>query len=241
MKKTSVALFPIILIGVIAVYAISMLLITVIPKRSLLEAVNDAKTTAEDTAVAITVLDNDNDRDMTTVTLYAFTQPTHGGTTKSGTTITYTPDTNFNGTDSFTYTIKNVGGETKIATVTITVVAVNDAPFAENDTPQTTKNTSVLIDVLDNDSDIDGDTMTITSVSVASHGTVVIEDNQIRYTPATDFVGTDIFRYYVQDPSGLVAEARITVRIVDDETDPISYPNGFRPNVILSALRPKKY
>lgn len=241
MKKTSVALFPIILIGVIVIYTISMLLITFIPKRSLLEAVNDAKTTAEDTSVAINVLENDDDRDLTTVTIYAYTQPTHGGTTKSGTTITYMPDDDWNGTDSFTYTIKNVEGETKTATVTITVAPVNDAPFAENDTPQTTKNTSFLIDVLDNDEDADGDTLTIVSVTIASHGVVVIEDNQIRYTPETDFFGIDIFRYYVEDASGTMAEGRVTVRVVDEEADPLGFPKTYQPQTILWALSSKKF
>ena len=86
-------------------------------------------------------------------------------------TITYTPALNYNGGDSFTYTISDGHGGSATATVTMTVTPVNDDPSAVNDTLTTAEDTAATVGVLANDSDLDGDTLSVTTVSVPAHGT----------------------------------------------------------------------
>ncbi|MCV5389091.1 cadherin-like domain-containing protein, partial [Escherichia coli] len=79
--------------------------------------------------------------------------------------VTYTPNDNFHGTDSFTYIVTS-GGVSESTTVRVDVTPVNDAPVAKDDTAVTDEDTPVMIDVLPNDTDIDGDTLSIQSASV---------------------------------------------------------------------------
>ena len=115
---------------------------------------------------------NDTDPDGDTLTAALVTGPTHGtltGTSTDG-AFTYTPNANFAGTDTFTYTVADAGGLTSnIATVTITVTSIdNDAPVAVNDTYTTTEDTALTIPapgVLANDTDPDGDPLTAALVT----------------------------------------------------------------------------
>ena len=105
------------------------------------------------------------------------------------------------GTDSFTYTLSD-GTDTATATVTITVTAVNDPPVALDDTSSTDEDTAVDINVISNDTDVDGDTLSVTQVATPSNGTAAIlagSTTTVTYTPDTDFVGTDTFNYTVSD------------------------------------------
>jgi len=192
-------------------------ILSIIPQPSLLDAVDDVAVTPEDTLILIDVLANDKDRNVSTLTIEYFSQPEHGIVTQSGNKLQYVPSSNYNGTDSFVYRIKNSVGETKTGTVTITVTPVNDLPIAENDTATTTSGIAIEIDVLLNDTDVDGDTLVITSVNQPTNGTAVIENGKILYTPNETFVGTDIFYYFISDGAGGVAEAKITVRVNSPE------------------------
>lgn len=218
-KKSNISI-SLILILVVAAYAVTMLIISLIPTKSTLNAVDDTAGVAEDSQVIIDVLDNDTDNDIATVTVDAYTQGANGSVYLISTdkTLRYTPRPGFFGTDTFTYTLKNAAGETKTATVTVTILSVNDLPQAEHDSASVTKNSSSLIDVLDNDEDADADeTLVITVVNDPTHGTAVVEDGKVRYTPDTDFVGTDIFWYTISDGNGGTSEARITVTVVQGE------------------------
>jgi large repetitive protein len=84
--------------------------------------------------------------------------------------VTYTPALNFNGSDAFEVTVSDGKGGTDTATVSVTVTPVDDPPVAVNDSASTMENTSVIIDVLANDTDIDGGTKTITEVSNPQNG-----------------------------------------------------------------------
>uniref|UniRef100_UPI001CD02CB6 cadherin-like domain-containing protein n=1 Tax=Oscillatoria salina TaxID=331517 RepID=UPI001CD02CB6 len=190
-------------------------------------ATNDTATTAENTAIAIPVLDNDTDSDgtldLTSVTVA--TQPTNGTVAVDATTgvITYTPNAEFTGSDTFTYTVDDNEGETSnAATVEVTVDAdvANVAPVAINDTATTAENTAIAIPVLNNDTDSDG-TLDLTSVAVATqptNGTVSIDDTTgvITYTPNANFTGTDSFTYTVDDNEGETSNAA-TVEVTVDE------------------------
>ena len=129
-------------------------------------------------------------------------------------TFTYTPNTNYNGPDSFEYTISDGNGGTDTATVSITVVPVNDAPVAVDDSASTNEDTPVTVSVLDNDSDLDGDALTVVSTTTPSNGTVVINNNgTITYTPNENFSGSDSFEYTISDGNGGTDTATVTITV----------------------------
>ncbi len=189
-------------------------------------AVDDSATTNEGSSVTIDVTANDTDPDgnstidKSTVTI---TQPANGSATVNATTgvVTYTPNAGFNGTDSFTYTVKDdTGAASNSATVTITVNAVDSGgPAAADDTASTLEDTLVNIDVTANDTDPDGaNTIDKTSIAVQTapgNGTATPKaDGTIDYTPNTGFFGTDTFTYTVKDDAGNVSNpATVTVSV----------------------------
>src|SRR5439155_330423 len=169
------------------------------PTRRSSDPNNDAYTTAEDTPLTVAapgVLANDTDVDgdsLTVGTPRPVSGPIHGTLTLNANgSFTYSPAANFNGTDSFTYKANDGTADSNVATVTLTVTAVNDAPVANNDSATTAEDTSVSVHVLANDtpgpSNESSQTLNIDSVtSGPSHGTATINDNG---TPATgdDFI-----------------------------------------------------
>src|SRR5439155_25423177 len=119
------------------------------------------------------LLPNDSEADAGTPLGAAPAATTPRGTlaiTANG-AFTYTPAANYNGSDSFTYKASDGTAESNVATVTITITAVNDAPVAGNDTAATAEDTAVAITVLANDTDVDGDALSITATSAPAHGT----------------------------------------------------------------------
>lgn len=176
-------------------------------------AVDDTASVTEDGSVTVTVLTNDSDidGDVLTVTMAS----TDNGTVviNTGTTVTYTPEANANGEATFTYTISDGFGGTDTATVTMVIVAINDAPVANNDQANVSEDSSVIINALANDADIDGDTLIITDAT-ANSGTVTIgSEGNIVYTPLPNFVGTAIITYTISDGNGGEATAQITVTV----------------------------
>ncbi|MBK1810396.1 tandem-95 repeat protein [Clostridium sp. YIM B02505] len=194
--------------------------ITITPVNDAPVAVNDKATVSEDGTVKISVLNNDSDVDRDALTITSVTKPAHGtAVINEDGTVSYTPDANYNGTDSFSYTISDGHGGTSTATVNITVNAVNDAPVASNDTATVSEDGTVKVSVLNNDGDVDGDALTITSVTKPAHGTAVInEDGTVSYTPDANYNGTDSFSYTISDGHGgtSTATVNITVNAVND-------------------------
>ena len=204
----------IIVASMTAVFAIAMLLITFLPNEPAFRAVDDTATTTEDAAVTVSVLTNDLGEVLENITLESFTQPAHGYVIKYGTGLRYTPYSNYSGSDSFTYTIKNPDAETSTATVNVTVTAVNDAPYAYNDFVAIVEGATITIDVLANDTDQDGDDLTIVSYLNPDHGTVEItDDNMINYTADPGFIGEDTFTYDIEDPDGTTSRGTVTVTV----------------------------
>jgi len=175
-------------------------------------AVNDTTTVTEDSGTTlIPVLTNDTDIDAGPKTITGVTQPTGGTVTFTGTTLSYTPNANYNGIDSFTYTLN--GGST--ATVTVAATAVDDSPAAVNDTTTVAEDSgTTLIPVLANDTDVDGGPKTITGVTQGAHGTVAFTGATLSYTPNANFNGTDTFTYTLN--GGSSATVAVTVTAVDD-------------------------
>ena len=191
-------------------------------------AVADVATTAEDTAVTINVANNDTDVDnsdnVDTTTLTIVRAAAEGSASVVSGQIEYTPAADFNGSDSLTYQIKDQHGATSnVATLIINVSGVNDAPVAADDTGSTAEDTELVIDVIGNDTDIDGtlDSSKVTVVSSPAHGTITVDasSGEITYRPAADFNGSDSFTYVVKDDSDAtsnVATVSLTITAVND-------------------------
>ena len=161
----------------------------------------------------------DSDIDGDTLTVSLISDVSNGSLTLNPDgTFDYTPDADFAGTDSFTYEVADGNGGTDQATVTLDVGAVNDDPTAEDDTARTDEVTPVTVAVLDNDTDIEGDTLTVTSSSGSAEGgtTQVNPDGTITYTPPEDFVGEDSFTYEISDGASGTATGTVTVTVGTD-------------------------
>jgi len=140
---------------------------------------------------------------------------------------TITPAENFNG--SLSVSIQAVRSEltSEIFTANVTVSAVNDAPTASNDTISVAQDSGdTTVSVLDNDSDIEGDNLTILSVNYSGSGSAVMNNNKIVYSPASGFSGTDSVNYTVTDGNGGNATASIRVTVVASTDNSTSNSSG---------------
>ena len=190
------------------------------------QAVNDNFTVAEDSlANVFDVLANDTALPDTgeTLTVTAVGATNHGGTVTIGDDgkLRYTPATNFNGEESFSYTISDGRGGTATGQVLVTVTPSNDPPTAAADQLSVTKNsTNAALDVLANDSSAPdtGETLTITQVTTSARGvvpTISSDKKRILYTPQANYVGTDTLTYTISDGNGGTAQATVTVNVVE--------------------------
>jgi uncharacterized repeat protein (TIGR01451 family) len=200
--------------------------------RNAPEAGDDTATTPEDTAVTIDLFANDSDADGDPLTLTAVTQPAHGTVTviTPGVAgrVSYAPAANFHGTDTFTYAVSDGTGGTDTATVTVTVTPVNDPPVALNDLGETDRDKPLVLDLLANDSDVDGDTLSFLSPPQPFGGTLTLNaDGTQTYTPALGFFGVDVFIYTVTDGHGDTDSATVTVNVkLTDEENPVILISG---------------
>jgi hypothetical protein len=197
---------------------------------------DDAASAAEDTAVVVDVLANDSDVDGDSLSVQSVTQGSHGLVATDGVTVTYTPDPDWHGTDTFSYTVSD-GSLTDTALVAVTVTPVNDPPAAVDDAVTTAEDTPVTETVLANDTDVDGDPLTVDAVTQGAHGSVTTDGSTLTYTPGPDFVGADSFTYTVTD--GLVVSGPVTVTVtVDPAADaPIANDDaGTTPEEVALAL-----
>src|SRR5207248_7177809 len=141
----------------------------------------------------ITLLASDVDGDLLTFSIV--TNPAHGTLSGNGASRTYTPAKDYNGTDSFTFKANDGTVDSNIATVRITINAVNDPPVAINDTVSTNEDTPVVVaapGVLTNDMDVDRTSLTATRVCNPSNGTLILNvDGSFTYKPNSNFNVTD--------------------------------------------------
>ncbi len=185
--------------------------------------VNDAPETFDDSlqvtegvpATTVDVLANDADVDGDVLSIIDFTQPLHCSVQYDGNgRFTYLPDPNYSGSDSFTYTVSDGKGGTAVGTVDVTVNPVNDDPLAQDDTAATEQDTPVVIDVLANDSDVEGEPLNVTSITQPANGSVVNNgDGTVTYTPGAGWSGTDSFSYTIADTEGGQASATVSIEV----------------------------
>jgi subtilisin family serine protease len=179
----------------------------------------DAITVAEDSGpTVIDVLANDTDPNGDSLVVGSVTAPTKGDASlaNDGTAIEYTPNPDANGTDTFTYRASDGTKSSASTTVTVTITPVNDDPAAADDEAGVPAGGSVTIPVLANDTDIDGDSLTVSAVGDATDGTTDIGDGgtTVTYTPGTGVgPGVDSFSYTVSDGAGGSATANVAITI----------------------------
>jgi hypothetical protein len=178
----------------------------------------------EDTPVSgqLTAID-----DGGVVTFTVSTMPTNGSANLIQTdglmaTVTYTPALNFHGQDNFEVLVTDNEGLTATATVNITLTPVNDAPIAVDDFASTPYTDTVIVSVLENDSDVDGDNLNVEAVGQPTHGAVSTNGQQVAYTPEAGFVGQVVFNYTIGDGNGGTANADVNVTVTDGQ-QPINH------------------
>ena len=227
-------------------------IITVNPTNDQPIAVNDSASTPEDTAIAISVVGNDSDPDGDTLAV----AEVDGATISVGVpvavadgTVTLLPDgrlnfapaTNFNGITSFTYQVTDGNGGVSVATVQVTVAAVNDTPVADDDSASTAEDTPVNLAILGNDTDPDGDGLSVVSidgvsastgipVAVADGSLTLRADGSVDFDPAPNFNGTTSFNYTIGDGNGGSDSALVTIDISAINDQPVAANDSYTTN-----------
>ncbi len=169
------------------------------------------------------VLANDSDPDGDPLTIVEVSQPSNGEAVIGDDVILYTPATDFVGSDSFTYTIDDGRGGQATATVSVEVIQANRPPVA-NDNQFEVEQDSVdnIFDVLANDSDPDGDPLTIVELTQPTHGQAEISGDVILYTPDPGFFGADSFSYSIDDGFGGQDSAQVSVEVLRENQPPVA-------------------
>jgi uncharacterized repeat protein (TIGR02543 family) len=184
--------------------------------------------TTEDTGLSITLAATDVDGD--TLTYSVVTQPTNGTLTGTAPNLSYTPTTNYNGADSFTFRANDGLVNSATVTVAITVTPVNDAPLANSQSVTATEDNTKSITLLA--TDIDGDPLTYSIVTQPSNGTLSGTAPNVIFTPTANFSGATSFTFRVNDGTvnSTTATVSITVTSVNDApvflTNPIIAVNA---------------
>jgi hypothetical protein len=229
--------------------------ITVNPINDAPVAIAQSVTTNEDVAKAITLTATDAEKDPLTYKVWA--APKYGKLTGVAPNLTYTPNKDFNGKDSFTFRVSESKASSNVATVSITVNAVANAPIADaplvtgmviNTAPvatgtsvSTSENAplAIVLAGLVTDDTSTGDDLTYTLVTAppASQGTVSLEDGVVVFTPAANFYGQTSFTYKAQDKEGLASETQtVTISVGSVENAPVLDPIGSKTVQALSEL-----
>ena len=201
--------------------------VTVTPANDAPTASSVDPVTAEDTPVSSGILMSDVDLPGGPDVLTASLDPAPGSSPSNGSVVvngdgsyTYTPDANFNGTDSFVVLVEDGQGGSTTTTVTVTVTPANDAPTASSVDPVTAEDTPVSSGILMSDVDLPGGPDVLTASldpepgSSPSNGSVVVNgDGSYTYTPDANFNGTDSFVVLVEDGQGGSTTTTVTVTV----------------------------
>jgi Ca2+-binding RTX toxin-like protein len=197
--------------------------VTVLPVNDDPDAEEDAATLEEDEPSTIDVLANDEDVDGDPLLVVDVDDPDHGTASiaPDARSVIYAPDPNWNGTETFGYLVSDGQQGAELGEVVVTVTPVDDPPRAEPDTAVVAQNSSVIVDVVANDSagpaDEAAQQLTVVAVEAPAHGAAELvttgpDAGAIRYTPAVGYAGADAFTYDVSDGS-LVATGTVTVAV----------------------------
>jgi Bacterial Ig domain/FG-GAP-like repeat len=205
-------------------------------------AQNDSAVCAINKSIAINVLANDAagpGQTLSTSSVTVTIAPPHGTASVDSTTgvVTYQPTSGYSGTDSFEYTVRDgLGALSNAATVS---VAVQPAPVAVNDTATLQANKSITINILANDTSAGG-TLNTASIKIAVppvHGTAVVMNGEVVYTPTMGYSGLDTFQYSVQDNLGTVSNvATVSIEVTAPPAGSGGGASGLVDLVALAGL-----
>jgi VCBS repeat-containing protein len=206
--------------------------ITVTPVNDSPVAVDDSYTTDEDTAKSGNVLGNDTDADHDPLTAALASAPSHGTLVLNPDgSFVYTPDGDFNGTDTFTYTASDGTDGSNVGTVTITVNPVNDAPVAHDDSYTSDEDAALIVPgpgTLGNDTDVEGDALTASVVDGPSHGLLTANpDGSFTYTPNANYNGADSFTYKANDGQADSNTATVSLTITPVNDAPVAANDAY--------------
>ncbi len=183
-------------------------------------ATDDYVVTGKNIPVSINVTANDFDPDGNLLTVSLMGTPKHGSIALAGNNINYTPAVGYLGKDTFPYRICDNGTPVMCDTAWVYVnIVANRPPVAVNDYVTTHKNMLVSVNVTANDSDPDGDALTVNIVQGGMHGNAIVLNNYINYVPDPNFIGTDSLLYQICDGSIplMCAEAWVIIRVIDNQ------------------------
>jgi VCBS repeat-containing protein len=178
-------------------------------------ASNDSATLAEGSdGIDINVLANDSDGDGDTLSVSVASASSGSVSINPNGTLRYSAPVNFFGSDSISYTVVDGYSGSDTGLVSITVTGVNDAPSASNDSATVAEDTTnSAINVLSNDTDVDGDNLSVTDAT-ANRGTVSINANgTLSYRPPANYFGSATLSYTISDGNGGTASANVAVTV----------------------------
>jgi uncharacterized delta-60 repeat protein len=227
--------------------------LTVLPVNDEPLVLDDSFSLSANTSLIIAapgLLANDLDLEGDTLQVVSLvvTAPAHGSVQLSPDgAFSYTPDDNYSGEDSFVYQVTDGQGGVEQAQVTLRIEMPNAAPVAQNDSYQALEDEVLVVSaaagVLANDSDPDGDNMSLVSelLSTVQNGQLILaSDGSFRYIPAQDFFGTDSFSYQIKDAGGLISQASAVFTVAPQNDPPVvqSADYSVNPNTTLSVAAP---
>ena len=197
--------------------------ITIDPVNDIPEASDQVVSTAEDTPLDIVLIGSDVDGDPVSFALK--TQPANGTLNGDPPDLTYDPNPNFNGSDSFTF-VTNDGGtvDSDPGTVTINVHSSNDPPVTDDQFVTTSEDTPVDFSLTA--ADIDGDTLTFIIVTPPTNGLIAGDGPEFTYTPSADFNGSDDFTFVANDGTEDSPEATLTITVNPINDLPLGVPQN---------------
>lgn len=206
--------------------------LTVLPVNDLPQLTGEVLNSDEDVVLLIApalLLANDTDVEPGTLQLTSVSAAMHGKVAlvnglDGQPQIEFTPEPNYHGTASFEYEVTDADGGTSRATVVMNLAPINDAPVAQADALSGTEDTAVVIaltQLTGNDTDVDGDALTVTAVGAATGGTVQLQAGAVHFTPQPDYFGPASFVYTVQDGLGGQAQALATLQIAPVNDAPV--------------------
>lgn len=200
-----------------SLYATGAVNIAVTPVNDAPVAFSQSVTNLEDVPVAITLTGSDVDGPVTNFVLVSL--PAHGALSGAGANLTYTPTNNYAGPDGFTFTVNDGSLTSAVATVSITVLPVNDVPLLANDSATVPEDGTISIPALTNDSDVDGEPLLLITV-ITTNGVATLVGTNVVYTPSTNFFGTNVLTYSATDGT-VTNSATITVVVTAVNDAPV--------------------
>jgi hypothetical protein len=195
-------------------------------------AQDQSVTIDEDTVASITLVGTDADGDALTYQIVS--EPGYGMLTGTPPSMTYEPDGDYDGEDSFTFRVNDGTADSNVATVAITVTPVNDAPVAKDGSAAVVAGRSA--DIILSAYDVDGDALSFAVASPPANGVITGDDgdNLVSYTPDDGYAGTDTFTFTASDGVLESSAATVTVTVTDELVTIVSVSTG-RPYSLAAA------